>query len=306
MKQAAPQQKVLTPPVPARQNGFVKKTRKPFFSAVSESPLLVMGPADSRFEKEANAVAGKLSARNSDDRVRASALQKSKMPAAENENAPISRDISPWISAVIDSPGRPLDDSIRRQMESFFNDSFSQIRIHDDRQANESSALLCARAFTYGNHIVFAANAYQPHSLQGKKLIAHELTHTIQQAGEEKFIQRDPNESIANFKDVTDKFSTVPELEAILAAHKKASPAIAPLADKLLRIRQAQVLEVFMQYVEKTASDKIISSKEDPEMDLLFDIYKKFGNDMPPGSQKKKNISRRKQLFTARVFIKKY
>jgi Domain of unknown function (DUF4157) len=77
--------------------------------------------------------------------------------------------------------GQPLSASTREFMESRFNHDFSQVRVHTDGQANQLASDLNAQAFAWQQHIYFGAGYYQPHSRSGQRLIAHELTHTIQQ-----------------------------------------------------------------------------------------------------------------------------
>jgi hypothetical protein len=77
--------------------------------------------------------------------------------------------------------GQPLSASTREFMESRFNHDFSQVRVHTDGQANQLASDLKAQAFAWQQHIYFGAGYYQPHSRSGQRLIAHELTHTIQQ-----------------------------------------------------------------------------------------------------------------------------
>src|SRR6266853_6333961 len=67
-------------------------------------------------------------------------------------------------------------------MESKFGESFAAVRIHDDSQAAASANSLQARAYTVGQNVVFARGEYTPHSSSGKKLLAHELTHVVQQS----------------------------------------------------------------------------------------------------------------------------
>lgn len=77
--------------------------------------------------------------------------------------------------------GQPLTDSIREFMESRFNYDFSRVRVHTDGQANQLARSLNAQAFTFKQDIYFGAGYYQPQTSSGKRLLAHELTHTIQQ-----------------------------------------------------------------------------------------------------------------------------
>jgi len=80
------------------------------------------------------------------------------------------------------SGGKPLPDSTRTFFETRFGYDFSHVRIHTEAEAARQAHNLNARAFTSGSDLVFAAGEYYPHSWSGRKLIAHELTHTIQQS----------------------------------------------------------------------------------------------------------------------------
>jgi len=77
--------------------------------------------------------------------------------------------------------GQPLPPDLKSFMEQRLGADFSQVRIHTDEQAAKQSASLSARAFTVGEHVYFGKNEYRPDSSEGRELIAHELTHTIQQ-----------------------------------------------------------------------------------------------------------------------------
>jgi hypothetical protein len=77
--------------------------------------------------------------------------------------------------------GASLDSSTKNFMESRFGTNFSNVRVHTDSQAVALSSELNAQAFTVGNDVYFNAGKYSPESADGKRLLAHELTHTIQQ-----------------------------------------------------------------------------------------------------------------------------
>jgi hypothetical protein len=83
-----------------------------------------------------------------------------------------------------------LDSSVRGFMEPRFGHDFSQVRIHTDAKAVKSSCALNALAYTVGRHIVFNAGQYQPHTMVGRHLLAHELGHTIQQKAIGPIVQR--------------------------------------------------------------------------------------------------------------------
>jgi hypothetical protein len=81
------------------------------------------------------------------------------------------------------SSGMPLPSPIRQNMESFFGVSFHQVRIHTDTNAVEMSRAIRAKAFTHGSNIYFNSGYYMPQSHEGRHLLAHELTHVVQQNG---------------------------------------------------------------------------------------------------------------------------
>jgi hypothetical protein len=89
-------------------------------------------------------------------------------------------------------------------MEPRFGHDFSKVRIHADAQAAESARAVSAKAYTVGQHIVFGQGRYAPQSSEGQRLIAHELTHVVQQNGNdaENVLQRDPDPTLPKLPDV--------------------------------------------------------------------------------------------------------
>lgn len=75
------------------------------------------------------------------------------------------------------SGGLPLPDQVRAKMEAAFSTDFSDVRVHIGREASSIGAI----AYTWGTNIHFAPGQYNPHSLQGQKLLGHELWHVVQQ-----------------------------------------------------------------------------------------------------------------------------
>lgn len=88
----------------------------------------------------------------------------------------------PSVHDVIRSAGRLLDEATQTEMESRLGFDFGGVRIHTDSAARESADHVDARAYTVGNHVVFGEGAYVPESAEGRRLIAHELVHVMQQA----------------------------------------------------------------------------------------------------------------------------
>lgn len=89
----------------------------------------------------------------------------------------------PVVHDVIRSPGQPLDHATRATFNARFDKDFGRVRIHTDSYAAESAGAVNAEAYTVGPHIVFGSGGYQPREPAGQRLLAHELTHTIQQSG---------------------------------------------------------------------------------------------------------------------------
>ncbi len=85
--------------------------------------------------------------------------------------------------------GMPMEDSIKSEMESGFGHDFSNVRIHTGSGASNMNKSLGAKAFTTGNDIFFNEGEYQPNAKSGKQLLAHELTHTLQQGKAETNVQ---------------------------------------------------------------------------------------------------------------------
>jgi len=84
------------------------------------------------------------------------------------------------IRRVLSTPGIPLDPRTRNVLEPLFGHQFSQVRIYANAMASQCAARLKAKAFTVGENVVFAAGAYAPYTRAGLFLLAHELTHVVQ------------------------------------------------------------------------------------------------------------------------------
>ena len=77
--------------------------------------------------------------------------------------------------------GQPLPESVRTFFEPRFGYDFSQVQVHTDTEASKTARAMNARAYTLGHDIVFGAGQYAPETAAGKQLLAHELTHVVQQ-----------------------------------------------------------------------------------------------------------------------------
>lgn len=107
---------------------------------------------------------------------------------------------------VLAAPGQPLESQVRAVMEPRFGHDFSRVRVHTDARAAQSSRALEARAYTLGGHIVFGPGQYAPTTPQGQWILAHELSHVIQQENGTPDVQRlsvdhNPSSSLENEAD---------------------------------------------------------------------------------------------------------
>jgi hypothetical protein len=91
----------------------------------------------------------------------------------ENEGAAVER--------LVAGGGRPLDPATQVNMESAFGESFQDVRVHTGGEATASAQRLGAHAYTVGNDVVFSDSHYDPSSTSGQRVLAHELTHVVQQ-----------------------------------------------------------------------------------------------------------------------------
>lgn len=99
---------------------------------------------------------------------------------ATNSDAPALA--PPVVHEVLRAPGQSLHTETRARMEARFGHDFSRVRIHTDARAAESARAVNAFAYTVGRDVVFDAGSYAPETEKGRRLLAHELTHVIQQA----------------------------------------------------------------------------------------------------------------------------
>ena len=103
-------------------------------------------------------------------------------PAPQLALAAKPKNPAPVVHHTTASGGQTLDAKTQREMGSRFGHDFSQVRIHTDTRAAESAQAVGANAYAVGSDIVFGSGAYAPGSVDGDRLLAHELTHVVQQS----------------------------------------------------------------------------------------------------------------------------
>jgi Domain of unknown function (DUF4157) len=158
-------------------------------------PKLAIGPADDPLEHEARRVAhqalrvpranafvsDQLMQQNPKSTTRAGAELQELQTERPRSPGAIANEPPRSVHEVLRAPGQPLDASVRAFMEPRFGHDFSRVRVHADAAAAESARSVNAIAYTAGSHVVFGAGQYEPGKKSGRMLLAHELTHTIQQ-----------------------------------------------------------------------------------------------------------------------------
>ena len=152
-------------------------------AAPIQTKLSVSQPNDP-YEQEADLVA------NSIEQTQADRIMVAHPPPGRQRPAVQAREtgdgpnacVSESIRDTLRDPGRPLDTKTRAFMEPRFGYYLGHVRIHSDPQAALSAQAVRARAYTLGDQIVFGSGQYQPNTIAGKTLLAHELTHVVQQA----------------------------------------------------------------------------------------------------------------------------
>lgn len=171
---------------------------------------LKIGAPDDAYEREANAVADRVlrMAAGELGLPRASAAvqrkcgacgandeEQSLQPKSDSSgNAPRTHgaDAPASVHQALASPGQPLATDTRRVFESAFGRDFSAVRVHADAAAQQSARDIHAKAYTVGHHVVFGAGHFAPATQEGRRLLAHELTHVVQQdGGSNARVQRD-------------------------------------------------------------------------------------------------------------------
>jgi hypothetical protein len=181
--------------------------RAPFFKPIIQ-PKLTIGAVDDSYEREADAVAERVMRMADKKATQIEAapvvIQKKCAACEEEEKKMVQRKCSKCeeqqklqmkgetgansgmaapqvVLDAINAGGQKLDAGTRGFMESRFGYDFGNVQIHNNRLAHQSSSAINALAYTHGNHVVFANGQYHPETNQGKQLLAHELTHVVQQ-----------------------------------------------------------------------------------------------------------------------------
>ncbi len=167
-------------------------------------PKLTIGPVNDKYEQEADYMADRVIQQHSGDIIQPKCTDCEQEERLQRQEAPGISAVNNGFSGGIAAPsaisqqlqagragGLPLPEAARAEMEGVFETDFSEVRVHTGGNAIQLNQNLNARAFTHGSDVYFNQGEYDPGSPTGKRLLAHELTHVVQQGGGQSHIQRD-------------------------------------------------------------------------------------------------------------------
>lgn len=134
---------------------------------------LAINPPDAVSEREADRVA---------EAVTNTSAPQARVQSMDAGGDHAQETAPPVVDEVLRSAGQPLEPTTRAFMENRFGHNFSDVRVHSDAKAAESARSVNALAYTVGSDVVLGAGQYAPHTDSGRLLLAHELTHVVQQS----------------------------------------------------------------------------------------------------------------------------
>ncbi|WP_297324639.1 DUF4157 domain-containing protein [Nitrosomonas sp.] len=181
---------------------------------------LSVGASNDPLEQEADRVADQVMAVPRHSAVNTTLPRIQRFTGQANEGANAAPDS---VDRVLAGSARPLEPLLRQDMEARFGYDFSQVRVHTGSAAEQSASDVSANAYTVGHNIVFSTGRFAPGTYEGRRLIAHELTHVVQQSNANKidqtlqlqspkasnrWIQRDTNKKMSSLEKIHKLLST--------------------------------------------------------------------------------------------------
>jgi hypothetical protein len=173
------------------------------------------------------------------------------------------------VDRVLAGSGSPLEPTLQRNMGQRFGRDFSQVRVHTDETAEQSARDVSAHAYTAGHNIVFGAGQFAPGTHEGQRLLAHELTHVVQQSENQGIglIQRAEvdDRSCAGLPDIAPDIDS--KVNSEISAAKTAAPTPLVVADFLKDVA-GRVGGTFVGSIEKFIQGMSTSKRTNPAQDL--------------------------------------
>ena len=237
-------------------------------------PKLKLTKAGDRHEHQADRVAAQVVKRLNTDPIRKAEPIDSKriMPKAVAPTAPTGTAVTPQFETTLQQQrgqGQSIPEDVREPLEEAFNADFRNVRIHTNERSQQLNQSIQAIAFTTGTDIFFKQGAYQPRSRQGQELLAHELTHVVQQNSQKTAIQRKEAGQI--------QFSNEPFPE-IATFVQDVAQEIQAFSDTWLNSPPSEV-EIFPWFKLVKPSIKLEKTTNNYSLDIQGQIELNFGSD---------------------------
>lgn len=281
---APPEHQFITPYVKFSRLESKLKPRKMSSIKSLIQPKLKIGKPNDRYEKEADIIAEKVVQklekpsssitvkRRLGNRQKFKDVERDKeemkimkKPILHNENNSLilPKSFESQLNAS-KGKGNSLTRDVKSNMESTFGTNFSRVKIHTDSEAIQMNEELGAKAFTHVSNIYFNKGEYAPESTKGRKLLAHELTHVIQQdkknskllnqsfSGKENIIQRTPT-SVAIEPLISYRFAdweVTPADESTVIRHLRADPDV---SSTITDLNSSGMLDELIERVDETS-----------------------------------------------------
>jgi Domain of unknown function (DUF4157) len=140
---------------------------------------LTIGASNDPLEQEADRIADQVLAAPANTTISSSPSRIQRFTGQTTNQAEVA---PASVDRVLSSSGSPLEPELQQDMNQRFGHDFSRVRVHTGGEADRSAQDINANAYTLGHNIVFGAGQFAPRTSEGKRLIAHELTHVVQQS----------------------------------------------------------------------------------------------------------------------------
>jgi hypothetical protein len=160
--------------------------------------------------------------------------------------------------------GAPLSDSVRSHMEPRFGVNFNNVRVHTNEEASETAKAVNAQAYTIGRDIVFSAGLYAPESESGKRLLAHELTHVVQ--------QREVSDNLCILRQCSDPTFCKPYASAVEIAQAK-NTALSIFVPLLSAMFGSDVGGLWKSFLNRKPGDSLTPVVFDKPGNSIYDAF---------------------------------
>lgn len=172
--------------------GCSKCNKKQYNNSGLLQTKLQIGNPNDIYEQEADKVADQVMAASPNATISDGPIQIQRLPRQMTKQGDVSAPAS--VDKTLAGSGKMLGPVLMQDMSQHFGYNFSQVRIHSGEEARQSAQDVKAHAYTVGHNIVFGAGKFAPETQEGRHLLAHELTHVVQQSGSENAVQSGAHE----------------------------------------------------------------------------------------------------------------